>query len=91
MPDREKVIEGLRICSQDSICDGCPYIECCSWDAVQLLRDALALLKEQEAAEPVMKKGRWFTVPTCRKCGCFFTTGTKPNYCSNCGQAVKWG
>ena len=54
------------------------------------MRDAIALLKEQEPAEPVMKKGRLFTAPTCRKCGYFFPTGTKPNYCQECGQAVKW-
>ena len=52
--------------------------------------DIINLLKEQEPAEPVMKKGRLFTAPTCRKCGYFFPTGTKPNYCQGCGQAVKW-
>lgn len=52
--------------------------------------DIINLLKEQEPAEPVMKKGRLFTAPTCRKCGYFFPTGTKPNYCQECGQAVKW-
>lgn len=52
--------------------------------------DIINLLKEQEPAEPVMKKGRLFTLPTCRKCGYFFQTGTKPNYCQECGQAVKW-
>ena len=52
--------------------------------------DIINLLKEQEPAEPVMKKGRLFTALTCRKCGYFFPTGTKPNYCQECGQAVKW-
>ena len=52
--------------------------------------DIINLLKEQEPAEPVMKKGRLFTATTCRKCGYFFPTGTKPNYCQECGQAVKW-
>ena len=52
--------------------------------------DIINLLKEQEPAEPVMKKGRLFTAQTCRKCGYFFPTGTKPNYCQECGQAVKW-
>ncbi len=52
--------------------------------------DIINLLKEQEPAEPVMKKGRLFTATTCRKCGYFFPTGTKPNYCQECGQMVKW-
>ena len=52
--------------------------------------DIINLLKEQEPAEPVMKKGRLFTAPTCRKCGYFFPTGNKPNYCQECGQAIKW-
>lgn len=92
MPDKEKVVDALERCEPYELCydDSCPYYR--ETACLEKLRqDALALLKEQEAAEPVMKKGRWFTVPTCRKCGCFFTTGTKPNYCSNCGQAVKWG
>lgn len=54
MPDREKVIKGLEMCIADEFCDGCPYEENCfdfdsddSW-GIDVMRDALALLKEQE-------------------------------------------
>ena len=47
--DREKVIKGLRICSTQKGCHGCPYesmsgLKCSS----MLKRDALELLKEQD-------------------------------------------
>ena len=50
MVDREKVIEGLEHCSSGEGCRGCPYNKtesghACLFDCV---RDALALLKEQE-------------------------------------------
>ena len=51
--DREKVIKGLECCSnsQKNRCEAnnCPYwvSECCCID--DMLNDALALLKEQEA------------------------------------------
>lgn len=50
MPDREKVIKGLEICSHPGGCRSeCPYYEkegaeCSYW----LLKDALELLNEQE-------------------------------------------
>jgi hypothetical protein len=54
MPDREKVIKGLEMCLADELCDGCPYEENCfdtdidnPW-GTYVMRDALALLKEQE-------------------------------------------
>ena len=85
MPDRESVMAWLDGLAQDD------------WrtfhsdsEVQEIARNALELLKEQEAVEPVMKKGRLFTASTCRKCGYFFPTGTKPNYCQECGQAVKW-
>ena len=52
MPDMEKVIKGLEHCSSEEGCRGCPYNKtesghACSFDCI---RDALALLKEQETA-----------------------------------------
>lgn len=54
MPDqdmREKVIEGLECCMYDLTCNGCPYWSddnyCDGGDTLK--RDALALLKAQEA------------------------------------------
>ena len=85
MTDQEKIMSWLEGLSQDD------------WrqfhsdsEVSNIAKAALGLLKEQEPAEPVIKKGRLFTAPTCRKCGYFFPTGTKPNYCQECGQAVKW-
>lgn len=52
MPDREKVISGLEACT--SIADGescpkdCPYYQEVCYGYDQLMRDALALLKEQD-------------------------------------------
>lgn len=47
--DREKVVKGLRLCSTQKGCHGCPYesmsgSKCSS----RLKRDALELLKEQD-------------------------------------------
>lgn len=54
MPDLEKVIKGLEMCIKDIECTGCPYEGEC-FDAIDdrqfgesMMRDALALLKEQE-------------------------------------------
>lgn len=50
MPDREKVLKGLECCEKTdgSDCKNCPYTDDC--DCVEFMsRDALALLKKQEA------------------------------------------
>lgn len=58
MPDRENVISGLHCRAQDLMidlpaCDGCDYqiqiVNRMGCDFRRLCRDALALLKEQEA------------------------------------------
>lgn len=55
MIDREKVIKGLEHCLEiegDGSCVGCPYDDDCFVENVEcgepMMRDALALLKEQE-------------------------------------------
>ena len=55
MPDREKVIKALQICSvqNDVGCQGCPYFEerktyGHEWCTTSMAQDALALLKEQQ-------------------------------------------
>lgn len=93
MPDREKVMQWLETCV--SGCEeGCPYeyenlvyrVEC----KADLMRDALALLKEQEAVAPELEMlttiDRIYRCPKCHKC--FFYK--KQKYCDQCGQAVKW-
>lgn len=101
MPDKEKVIKGLEMCIADDFCDGCPYEEHCFSDgeitAIRMMRDALSLLKEQEAVKPVLDEqtGRiWL----CGKCGSY--VGYEDNdpddlnefdkHCRNCGTPVLW-
>lgn len=51
--DREKVIKGLKICTtRPCYCTDCPYKKECCLDSQNVMEDALALLKEQEAARP---------------------------------------
>lgn len=54
MPDREKVIKGLKQCiSVDETCTGCPYEgTVCT---TTLNSDALALIKEQEKRIEVLE------------------------------------
>ena len=49
MPDRNKVIKGLEVCtSKPCYCTDCPYKANCCLDSQEVMEDALALLKEQE-------------------------------------------
>lgn len=97
MPDRKKVISGLKHCSfgEKRGCAGCPYNdECGDWgrDAGvgSLCTDALALLREQEPVEPTKqhienpKLDLWY----CGKCGNWIAKSF--DYCPWCGKAVKW-
>ena len=95
MPDREKVIKGLEVCT--SIEDGescpkeCPYYQDVCYGYDQLMRDALALLKEQEAVEPILiREGRNknyndYVCPHCDNEVCY-----EQNYCSECGARFLW-
>lgn len=87
--DREKVIKGLECCKipfTKCYNGGCPYFENDGCKA-RLKSDALALLKEQEAVEPVWRRGKAF----CGKCGLGLHMAVEQNnYCPNCGRAVKW-
>ena len=84
MPDREKVIQGLKCCirqmlGQQRVCDECPYDEdfnCLGCSVV--LRQAIALLREQK---PVVSCGdcKYWNAGTClndkvswqiEDCGC---------------------
>ena len=70
----------------------CPYgrenykpMNGCFWD---LMSDALALLKEQEAVEPIPPEK--YGLYRCGNCyNQLFRCVDK--YCSRCGKAVKWG
>ena len=92
MPDREKVIKELEECLSAS-CRGyrprltCPYNDD-EWD---IMRDALDLLKAQEAVS-VEICGHMFTVKYghCPKCNEGLDSEAYPHWCGYCGQAVKW-
>ena len=92
MAELEKVIVGIEHCDRLG-CSMCPYkpggytpMDC----RIQLMRDALEPLKEyqekQEALLPVWQDRAQELV--CQKCGGI--VWQEDNYCSKCGQAVKW-
>ena len=97
MPDREKVIKGLEMCLADELCDGCPYEENCfdtdidnPW-GTYVMRDALALLKEQEAVAPILiREGRNknYNDYVCPRCD--NEVVYEQNYCSECGVQFLW-
>ena len=97
-PDREKVIEGLDICIntiRTSCPSGCPYYEQCVKRGIHnvfqpILRDALALLKEQEhvRVEIVDSDGgrtHWYVCG-----GCKTPINQGDRFCHECGRKMKW-
>ena len=94
--DMEKVIKGLECCKESANCSDCPY-PCYSGYAEnwpnQLLTDALALLKKQEAVKPKKIKGYYPPMYTlyeyeCEKCETPILN--QQPFCMGCGQKVKW-
>ena len=97
MTDREKVIVGIEHCDRLG-CSMCPYkpggyspMDC----RIQLMRDALAILKEQEAVEPLAKEDDSY------ECICGAIVGwdeldasgivqARLNYCPFCGKPITW-
>ena len=91
MVDREKVIKGLECCEKDEdlfICGECPYIEehKFGFDCVRkMCRDALALLKEQEAVVPIVSTAE----QRCGHCNKVIEMdGWKA--CPWCGKRIDW-
>ena len=86
---REKVIKGLEheIGRANIPTCGTDFIDCVE---VALLRDALALLKAQEPVTVICShdytEGIIYRCPKCKD-KVYKYNG---NYCSHCGQAVKW-
>lgn len=59
--------------------------------AVLAMRDAIALLKEQEPKPPIIKENSYgWKFYYCASCGREFYQNNKFNFCEKCGQAVKW-
>ena len=97
MPDREKVIKGLKCLTSMSDCTVCPYSynkqrEYCLCD---IGKDAIALLQEQEAIKPLAKEDDTY------ECICGAIVGwdeldasgivqVRFNYCPFCGKPIDW-
>ena len=105
--DREKVIKALSICvpeTQDDSrleCSDCPYGDVCNPNDIvgitlPLIWDIRALLKEQEAVEPIEVDGDddiyWQPGDHDYVCGSCHEqlAGSWWRYCPYCGHEVKW-
>ena len=102
MQDKEKVIKGLETCSDvyygaDGACSSCPYSKINGDMCVaELVYDAIALLKEQEAVEPILEQDSM----VCGVCGHEVIwqkmlgdgiwSDEKLDFCPHCGRKVKW-
>ena len=99
MPDREKVISGLHCRAQDLMidlpaCDKCDYqvqiVNRMGCDFRRLCKDALTLLKEQEAVvhpEPSCEM-TYITDCCCDLCGVQLIR--EDNFCRCCGKRIEW-
>ncbi len=106
---REEVIRGLECCTaelgnnqhRDDFCAVCPYRDKSpdNWYCFRqqdLMRDALALIREQEPVAPVLQSGGNYV---CGNCGMYTVGYMHPltgesvqtwKYCGKCGKKVKW-
>lgn len=102
MPDREKVIKGLKCLAQkqeptSNPCKDCGYINrpnfaICVKDVAS---DALALLKEQETVPPEVDSEGTCSCGNCGETVGYFPVGFRTpeklcKYCPECGRKVKW-
>ena len=91
--DREKVIREIEDTLSDNMAKA-GYIYGLSLMGLKdkALTDVLTLIKEQEAVEPEKFMDGQLQRYKCRKCGkrLLYASFAKDNYCSKCGQAVKW-
>ena len=109
MTDRERVIKALALCADNNeTCAGCPYFpgpDDTEYCEDRMMKDALALLKEQDTVEhalEVLKAHGWKDSGEAVKPK---PTGIEPNYncgackmpiiqgypfCPWCGKEVKW-
>jgi len=87
MIDREKVIRGLECCEKANNCGNCPYDGECAKRGFALTRDAIALLREQDAVKP-----KWFLKDPFFRCGVCDKElpDSQFRFCPWCGRAVKW-
>jgi len=95
MIDRKKVIKGLMICVNripgEYDCNKCPYEIDGNNCEINMAKDALALLKEQEAVEPTLIRegqNKYYNDYVCPRCG--NDVVYEQNYCSECGVRFIW-
>ena len=83
MPDREKVIGHLNDCMEASRRDN-------TWVFVRkdIVEDAISMLKEQEAVEPIRIDGKRNHFIKCGNCNYDLLTGYL--FCPHCGRSIKW-
>lgn len=95
MIDREKVFDGLK-CLADG--DACCHSDCHYFDDrvttscfQRMAQDALELLKEQEAVEPILKRegrNKYYNYYVCPRCN--EEVVYDQNYCPECGAKFMW-
>ena len=79
MIDKEKVIKGIQECDLNGgLIGDCPY------------KGILALLREQEAVEPIKKEMVEITARYEFDCPCGAPLLIGQPYCADCGKSVKW-
>lgn len=96
MPVKNRVIYDIErcVCKVPDACTDCSKrreglvpLECME----ELMKDALELLKEQEAKPVIVTTNAYGTrFYHCPKCNRDLYAYPRQLYCSNCGQAVKW-
>ena len=96
MPDREKVMRGLRYClerSQEKVhCGDCPYwfddfeSGCHVYD---MMRDAIELLEVKDVEiKTNAYSWKFYYCPTCGKD--FYGFDKRVRFCNQCGQGIRW-
>ena len=89
MADREEIIKAIEICyTEGHNCTECPFFykdECID----ELMRDVLALLREQEPVKPQKMLGGIWSYERCGACGKVLYERDFA-YCPWCGRKVEW-
>ena len=100
MADIEMLKRGLRCIAgidREDLCHGCRYGQIDEECDVSIAKDALALLKEQEAKWVEDKQGEVCRLIRCSNCGLKFIVGNNipydewiedRNYCRRCGARM---
>ena len=100
MTDREKVIKGLEHCANEADCRGCVYQEQMKdrSDGCDCMREALAMLKEQESVIEALKSdlnetlavlGEQAEIVRCRDCK--YWSAERINDFNKCRRWIKVG